>query len=58
MKRLFAALALTIAASFVAAGTAPHSAGGSTNDLKATPAYAVLVIRKAAVEADLADLSS
>jgi uncharacterized protein involved in exopolysaccharide biosynthesis len=58
MKRLFAALALTIAISFVVAGSAPQSTGGFTNDPKATPAYAVLVLRKAAVEADLADLSS
>lgn len=58
MKRLFAALALTTAASFAAAGSAPQSAGGFTNDPKATPAYAVLVLRRAAVEADLADLSS
>ena len=58
MKRLFAALALTIAASFVAAGSAPQSAGGLDNEPKATPAYGVLVLRKAAVEAELADLSS
>lgn len=58
MKRLFAALALTIAASFAAAGYAPQSAGGFSNEPKTTPAYVVLVLRKAAVEADLADLSS
>jgi uncharacterized protein involved in exopolysaccharide biosynthesis len=58
MKRLLAALALTIAASFVAAGFAPQSSVGFNDDPKTTPAYAVLVLRKAAVEADLADLSS
>ena len=58
MNRLFAALALTIAASCVAAGAAPQSAGGFADDPKATPAYAVLVLRKAAVVADLSDLSS
>ena len=58
MKRLFAVLGLTIAVSFIAAGSAPQSAGGLDHEPKATPAYAVLVLRKAAVEADLADLSS
>jgi uncharacterized protein involved in exopolysaccharide biosynthesis len=58
MKRLFAVLALTITTSFVAAGSVPQSNGDFPNDPKATPAYAVLVRRKAAVEADLADLSS
>jgi uncharacterized protein involved in exopolysaccharide biosynthesis len=58
VKRFFAVLTITLAASFVAAGPAPQSAGGSSNDPKASPAYAVLVLRKAAVEADLADLSS
>lgn len=58
MKRLFATLAFTIAVSFVTVGSAPQSAGGFTNNPKATPAYAVLVLRKAVVAADLADLSS
>lgn len=58
MKRLFAALALTIAAAFVAAASVPQSAGEFTNDPKTTPAYSVLVLHKAAIEADLADLSS
>lgn len=58
MKRLFTALAITIATSFVAAGYVPQSAGGFTNDPRATPAYSVLVLRKVAVEADLAALSS
>lgn len=58
MKKLFAALALTLAASFAAAGSAPQSAGGALDDLNATPAYGVLALRKVAVEADLVDLSS
>jgi uncharacterized protein involved in exopolysaccharide biosynthesis len=58
MRRLFAALALTLAASFVADGFAPQPSGGFNNDPKATPAYSVLVLRKAAVEAELKDLSS
>ena len=58
MKRLFAALTLTVAASFVAAGSAPQSTGDFPNDPKASPAYAVLVLRRAAVAADLAGLSS
>ena len=58
MRRLLAALALTTATSAIAAGSAPQSAGGFINDPKTTPAYAVLVLRKATVEADLADLSS
>jgi len=58
MKRFFAVLTITLAASFVAAGSTPQSAGGSSDDPKASPAYVVLVLRKAAVEADLVDLSS
>ena len=58
MKRLFAVLALTIAASFVATGSVPQSAGDFPDDPKASPAYAVLVLRKAAVEADVVDLSA
>ena len=58
MKRLCAALAFAVAASFVAAGSTPRPAGGVPHDPKTTPAYGVLALRKAAVEADLADLSS
>ncbi|MFL6331722.1 MAG: hypothetical protein ACJ754_00090 [Pyrinomonadaceae bacterium] len=58
MKRLFAVLTLTLAASFVAAGAVPQSAGDFPADPKASPAYAVLVLQKAAVEGELADLSS
>ncbi len=58
MKRFFTVLTITLVASFVAAGATPQSAGGSSDDPKASPAYAVLVLRKVSVEADLADLSS
>ena len=61
MKRLFAALALTLAASVAAfAGPAPQtqSAEGDAQDPKGTSAYAALVLRKVAVSAELADLSS
>jgi len=57
MKKFLAVLAITIAASFVAAGFTRQTAGQS-NAAKATPAYEVLVLRKVAVEAELADLSS
>ena len=59
MNRLFTAFALSITASLVAAaGSVPQSAADCPDDPKASPAYAVLVLRKAAVEADLADLAS
>ena len=61
MRRLFAALAFTLAASFAvaAANGAPQSAEmAAADDPRATPAYAALVLRKAAVEAELSGLSS
>lgn len=58
MKRFLAVLAITIAASYVAAGFTRQTAEGQSNASKATPAYEVLVLRKVAVEAELADLSS
>jgi uncharacterized protein involved in exopolysaccharide biosynthesis len=59
MRRLFAALAFTLAASFaVAVYGAPQSAETAAADPRATPAYVVLVLRKAAVEAELSELSS
>ena len=58
MKRLFAAFALALAASLAAVGSEPQTAEGVSEDPKTTPAYAVLVLRKAAAEAELADLSS
>jgi uncharacterized protein involved in exopolysaccharide biosynthesis len=58
MSRLLTAIALTVAVSCVAAGVAPQSMAGRSNDPKTTSAYGVLVLRKAAVEAELTDLSS
>lgn len=58
MKRLFAAVALTLAASLVAAGSEPQTAEGASEEPKTTPAYAALVLRKAAAAAELADLST
>ena len=60
MRRLFAALAFTLAASFAFAADAgaPRSAETAADDPRATPAYAALVLRKAAVEAELSGLSS
>ena len=57
MKRILAAIALTVASSYAVAGYAPQSAEGLSSDPKTTPAYGVLVLRKVAVEAELADLS-
>jgi uncharacterized protein involved in exopolysaccharide biosynthesis len=59
MKRLFAAAALAAAASFAAAGpAAAQSAERCAEDPRTTHAYAALVVRKAAAEAELADLSA
>jgi len=58
MKKLLAVLVVTIAASYVAAGFTRQTAAGQSNAAKATPAYEVLVLRKVAVAAELADLSS
>ncbi|MEA2205225.1 MAG: hypothetical protein QOE77_2001 [Blastocatellia bacterium] len=58
MKKFLAVLALTIAASFVAAGFTRQSAAGQANDPKSTPAYEVMVLRKVAVESEFAELSS
>jgi uncharacterized protein involved in exopolysaccharide biosynthesis len=56
MKQFLAAIALSVAASSVVAGCEPQSAQESIAP-ETTPAYAVLVLRKAAVEADLAQLT-
>ena len=56
MKRFLVALALSVAASSVVVGGEPQSAQGSIVP-ETTPAYAVLVLRRAALEADLAELS-
>ena len=57
MKRFLTALALTVAVSSVAVGYSPQAGGALSGDPKTTPAYGVLVLRKASVEAELADLS-
>jgi uncharacterized protein involved in exopolysaccharide biosynthesis len=58
MRRILAALALTVIASSAHAAHARQQyAGGVPCDPKATPAYAALVLRKAAVEAELESLS-
>jgi uncharacterized protein involved in exopolysaccharide biosynthesis len=59
MKRIFAAAALTVAASFIAAGSAAaQSAEGCGGDPRTTHAYAALVIRESAAGAELSDLST
>ena len=58
MKKFLTALAVTIAASSVANGFTPQTAEGQAHDPKAAPAYEVLVLGKAAAEAQLADLSA
>ena len=57
MKRFLTALALAVAVSSVAVGHSPQAGGALSGDPKTTPAYGVLVLRKASVEAELADLS-
>ena len=56
MKRFVIAVALVIAASYVVVGCEPQLAEGSGSAAQTTPAYGVLVLRKAALEAELADL--
>jgi len=58
MKRILAAIALTVVASYAVVGYAPQSAEELSGDPKTTPAYGVLILRKVAVEAELADLSA
>jgi hypothetical protein len=56
MKRIFAAVALLITASFVIyAQDTPHE---SVNDVKTTSAYSMLILRKVAVEAALRKILS
>lgn len=57
MKQFLVAIALLVAASSVVVGRAPQSAERLSTSPETTPAYAVLVRRKAAVEAELAQLS-
>jgi uncharacterized protein involved in exopolysaccharide biosynthesis len=58
MKKFLAVLAITIATSYVAAGFTGQTAAGQSNAAKAAPAYEVLVLRKVALKAELANLSS
>lgn len=57
MKRFLTALTLTVAGSFAVTGYTQQSAERLQSDPKATPAYGAMVLRKAAVEAELAHLS-
>ncbi|HEX7955779.1 MAG TPA: hypothetical protein VF508_02495 [Pyrinomonadaceae bacterium] len=58
MKVILSALVLAAAVAAAPAVCASQSAGDAPRDPKDTPAYAVLVIRKAEVEAELEVLSS
>lgn len=53
MKRFFAAAALLLIASSVSIAYAQQPAGAVAIDAKTTPAYGVLVLRRAAAEAEL-----
>lgn len=57
MRRMLAAFVLTFAASFAVVGHTRQSAKGAQGDARVTSAYRVLILRKAAVEAELTDLS-
>ena len=57
MKALLGALALVISASGIVVGYEPNSAECLLTAPEATPAYGVLVLRKAKVEAELSVLS-
>ena len=57
MKALLVALALVISASGIVVGYEPNSAECLLTAPEATPAYGVLVLRKAKVEAELSVLS-
>lgn len=57
MKTLIIAIALVISVAGVAFGFEPQSAEALSSAPETTPAYGVLVLRKAAVESELAVLS-
>ena len=57
MKKFLIAIALAVGASGVVVGYEPQSAERLASAPETTPAYGVLVLRKAAVESELADLS-
>jgi uncharacterized protein involved in exopolysaccharide biosynthesis len=57
MRGLLFALTLVVGASGIVVGSKPHSAECLLRGPEITPAYGVLVLRKATVESELADLS-
>ena len=57
MKVLLVAIALVVSASGIVVGCEPKSAEYLLSAPETTPAYAVLVLRKAKVEAELSQLS-
>ncbi|HXQ71111.1 MAG TPA: hypothetical protein VN844_11515 [Pyrinomonadaceae bacterium] len=57
MKQFLMSIALSVAASSIVVGYQSQSAEGLSIAPETTPAYTVLVLRKAAVEAELARLS-
>ena len=57
MKGLLVAIALAFSASGVVAGYQPQSAECCSSGPETTPAYGVLVLRKAVVRSELAELS-
>ena len=57
MKRTLAALGLTLVTALAIAAHTPLPADMLPSDPKATPAYGVLLLRKAAVEAEITGLS-
>ena len=57
MKALLVAIALAVGASGIVVGYQPQSAECFSNCPETTPAYGVLVLRKAIVRSELADLS-
>ena len=57
MKGLLVAIALAVGASGIVVGYQPQSAECFSSRPETTPAYAVLVLRKAIVRSELADLS-
>jgi uncharacterized protein involved in exopolysaccharide biosynthesis len=58
MKALLVAIALAVGASGAVAGYEPQSVERLSSAAETTPAYARLVLRKATVESELADLSA
>lgn len=57
MKKFLVAIAVAIGAAGVVVGYEPQSAECLPGPAEASPAYGVLVLRRAAVESELADLS-